>query len=137
MCYKNNTTRLRRPATTAMIVAAAFAAVAAQTPAPPPSPTRAAEFLDRLKQAVDAADRRTLSTMVSYPLTVLASGFNIPVKDAATFVRMYESFMTPELRCALVESDLPTGAPLSSRRAVIVTPDGLSMVEGAVWAPYK
>src|SRR5262245_57730221 len=135
MCYKNNTTRLRRPATTAMIVAAAFAAVAAQTPAPPPSSTRATEFLDRLKQAVDAADRRTVSSMVSYPLTVLASGFNIPVKDAATFSRMYQSVMTPELRCAIVASEIT--AATDARRAAIITPDGLWLVDGAVWAPFK
>src|SRR5262245_47785121 len=141
MCYKNNTTSMQPHARTLMAaaaVAATAAIAAAQAPASlPVNRTAASEFLARLKASVDSADRRAVSTMVAYPLTVLASGFNIPVKDAATFVRMYESFMTPELRCALVESDLPAGAPLSSRRAVIVTPDGLSMVEGAVWAPYK
>jgi hypothetical protein len=102
-----------------------------------PSPARAAEFLQRLKEAVDSADRRAVSGMVAYPLTVLASGFNIPVKDPASFIRMYDSFVTPELRCAVVESAIPVGGAPAPRRPAIMTPDGLSIVEGAVWAPFK
>ena len=75
--------------------------------------------------------------MVAYPLTVLASGFNVPVKDAAAFIRMYDSLMTPELRCAVVASEVSTGHASASRRAAVVTPDGLSLVDGAVWAPLK
>jgi len=128
---------LQRSAAAAMIVAAALAAVAAQAPTPPQNSTRATEFLNRLKQAVDAADRRTVSSMVSYPLTLLASGFNIPVKDAAMFSRMYDSLMTPELRCAIVASEITATTAATGRRAAIITPDGLSLVEGAVWAPFK
>ena len=117
---------------------AAVSTLAGQTPGrATATPAGAAEFLQSLKQAVDAADRRTMSTLVAYPLTVLASGFNIPVKDAPSFIRMYDSFMTPELRCALVESDIPRGGLSAPRRPAIITPDGLSMVDGAVWAPFK
>jgi hypothetical protein len=110
--------------------------------APPPvvpqsNGARASEFLDRLKHAVDDADRRAVSGMVAYPLTVFASGFTIPVKDAASFTRMYESVFTPELRCALVASEMPSGAVPATRRSVTITPDALSMVEGAIWAPFK
>ncbi len=107
------------------------------SPAPGQNAGRAAEFLARLKQAVDAADRRTVATMVTYPMTVLASGFNIPVRDAAAFIRLYDSVVTPELRCAIVGADAPTSTAPSSRRAVTITPDGLSMFEGAIWAPLK
>jgi hypothetical protein len=75
--------------------------------------------------------------MVAYPLTVLASGFNIPVKDAPTFVRMYDSVLTPELRCAVDASQIPTGHMPAPQHPAIITPDGLSMVEGAIWAPFK
>ena len=98
---------------------------------------RAADFLDRLKQAVDSADRRAVSTLVAYPLTVLASGFNIPVKDAAAFMRMYGSLMTPELRCAVMASEISPGNTSASRRGAVITPDGLSLVDGAIWAPFK
>jgi hypothetical protein len=124
------------PATLALTVVTAAGTIAGQTPAGAP-PARAAEFLQGLKQAVDSADRRTVSTLVAYPLTVLASGFNIPVKDPASFIRMYDSFITPELRCALVESAIPLAGMPAARRPAIITPDGLSMVDGAVWAPFK
>lgn len=125
---------------TAAIVAMMAAISHGQTPAAAPAPAtrgRAADFLDRLKQAVDSADRRAVSTMVAYPLTVLASGFNIPVKDTAAFIRMYDSLITPELRCAVMASDVSTGNTSASPRAAIITPDGLSLVGGAVWAPFK
>ena len=122
------------PGTAAVVLLAVVAAAAA-----PPAPARqsAVEFLEHLKQAVDAGDRRTVATMVAYPLTVLASGFNIPVKDAAAFIRMYDSVVTPELRCAVVGADAPTSSAPASRHAVTLTPDGLSMAEGAIWAPFK
>lgn len=124
-------------------MAAAMVAIMAavshgQAPAATPATQRrAADFLDRLKQAVDSVDRRAVSTMVAYPLTVLASGFNIPVKDAPAFIRMYDSLMTPELRCAVMASEVSTGNTAASRRAAVITPDGLSLVDGAVWAPFK
>jgi hypothetical protein len=127
-----------RPAAVGVIMAMAVSPLVGQTSAgSTASKARAAEFLQRLKEAVDAADRRAVSTMVAYPLTVLASGFNIPVKDSASFIRLYDSFMTPELRCALVESAIPLGGVPPPRRPAIITLDGLSMAEGAVWAPFK
>jgi hypothetical protein len=140
MCYKNNTPMLNglRPAAVGATIAIAVSTLVGQTSADStPSPARAAEFLQRLKEAVDSTDRRTVSTMVAYPLTVLASGFNIPIKDSASFIRLYDSFMTPELRCAVVESAIPLGGTPAPRRPAVMTPDGLSLVEGAVWAPFK
>jgi hypothetical protein len=129
----------RAAAGSAAAMVALLAAVShGQTPAATAAThSRAADFLDRLKQAVDSADRRAVSTMGAYPLTVLASGFNIPVKDAATFIRMYGSLMTPELRCAVMASEISTGNTSASRRTAVITPDGLSLVDGAVWAPFK
>jgi hypothetical protein len=125
----------------ALIALVVTTAVAAGQPKPPVIPpanaARAGEFLQQLKHAVDSADRRAVSGMVTYPLTVLASGFNIPVKDAASFTRMYESVFTPELRCAVVASELPSAGEPPTRRSVTITPDALSMVEGAIWAPFK
>ena len=125
-------------AITAAVVTATIAAAQAQAPlTPPANRARASEFVEQLKHAVDAADRRAVSGMVAYPLTVLASGFNIPVKDAASFARLYESVFTPELRCAVVASDIPSAGTPPMGRPVTITPDGLSMVDGAIWAPFK
>jgi hypothetical protein len=122
----------------ALVVTAAASTGQAQPPViPAANRARAAEFLEQLKHAVDASDRRAVSSLVTYPLTVLASGFNIPVKDAASFTRMYESVFTPELRCAVVASELPSAAERPTRRSITITPEALSMVEGAIWAPLK
>ena len=50
---------------------------------------------------------------------------------------MYDSVLTPELRCALVESEIPTGRMPPPRRQATITPDGLSIAAGAVWARFK
>ena len=122
----------------AVMFATAVAVVSGQTSAASAATRRqAGDFLERLKQAVDSADRRAVSAMVAYPLTVLASGFNIPVKDAATFIRIYDSVLTPELRCAVVSSEISPGHVSASRRTAVLTPDGLSLVDGAMWAPFK
>ena len=111
--------------------------LAAGVPAPQPDRRGgAADFVEQLRQAVEAADRRAVSALIAYPLTVLASGFNIPVKDAPMFTRLYNSLFTPELRCAVAESASPGTTP-APRRAVVVTPDGLSIGDGAIWAPLK
>jgi hypothetical protein len=121
-----------------LVVAAAVAVAHAQTAdRASPAPPRAAEFLDRLKQAVDRADRRTMATLVAYPLTVLASGFNIPVRDTAAFVKLYDSLFTPELRCAIVDAAVPVTGLAASPRTMTVTPDGLLIASGALWAPFK
>ncbi len=68
---------------------------------------------------------------------MLASGFNIPVKDIATFVTIYNVAITPELRCAIVQSTLATSDAHAPRRVVTITPDGLTLADGAIWAPLK
>src|SRR5215475_12955714 len=120
----------------ALVLTTAAAAGQTQPPVlPPANRVRASEFIEQLKHAVDSSDRRAVSGMVAYPLTVFASGFTIPVKDAPSFTRMYESVFTPELRCAVVASEMPSGTTPQTRRSVTITPDALSMVEGAIWAP--
>jgi hypothetical protein len=127
-----------RAAAVATLTATTITVISGQTsPASSGRQPRAAEFLERLKLAVESADRRAVAAMVAYPLTVLASGFNIPVKDAPTFVRMYDSVLTPELRCAVAASRIPSSDMPAPRHPAIITPEGLSMVEGAIWAPLK
>jgi len=122
----------------AVLLAATVAFARAQPPAAPSAGrARAGEFLEQLKHAVDSADRRAVSGMAAYPLTVLASGFNIPVKDAESFARLYDSVFTPELRCAVIASEIASDGSPRTRRSITITPDGLAMVEGAIWAPIK
>jgi hypothetical protein len=140
MCYKNSTIKMRGHFAGVLVALAVTAAVAAGQPSPvipQGNRARAGEFLEQLKRAVDSADRRAVAGMITYPLTVFASGFTIPVKDAVNFTRMYDSVFTPELRCAVVASALPSDGDQSTRRSVTITPDALSLVDGAIWAPFN
>jgi hypothetical protein len=121
----------------AALVATALTASTAVQAQPTASRAQAGVFLDQLKRAVDSADRGAVAGLVAYPLTVLASGFNIPIKDPAGFVRTYDSVFTPELRCALVSTEIPAPGAAPTRLSAVITPDGLSLVDGAVWAPFK
>jgi hypothetical protein len=60
----------------------------------PPSNSRLDAFLVELQRVSARDDRRALAVMVEYPLTVFASGWNIPVKDRATFLQSYDAFFT-------------------------------------------
>lgn len=97
-------------------------------------PGRAIDFMERLQRAVDADDRRAVTRMVRYPATVLASGWNIPVKDSATLLTMYDAVFTPEMRCAIVQSGIVRAQAPAPKYAVVVSPEGLVIGRGAVWA---
>ena len=94
-------------------------------------------FLAALQQAVDAEDRRAVASMVAYPATVLAGGFNIPVKDTKTFLTLYKAVVTPELRCAVVLSAIAKPGQVAPAHPVAVSPDGLVIADGRIWAPLK
>ena len=128
--------RARTSATGAILLCGFVSALSAQTRGSPPTPPsmRPADFLGNLKRAVDEVDRQAVAAMAVYPVTVLASPFSIPVKDRAAFVKMYDSFLTPELRCAVMAAELPTANLPPSKHTVIISPDGLLLAEGAIWA---
>ena len=69
-----------------------------------------------------------------YPLTVLASPFQIPVPDTATFIRLYDTFFTPEARCAIVQSSIARAGSADTKDAAQITPDGISIGSGLLWA---
>jgi hypothetical protein len=98
---------------------------------------RAAEFLEQLQRALDTGDRPAVARMVRYPATALAAGWNIPVKNSSALLAMYDALFTPELRCAIVQSGIArTDAP-APKHVVVVSPEGLVIGGGAVWAPLK
>ena len=80
------------------IVALALTMLVAATPA---TDLRLAAFLTRLQQACARNDREGLASLVEYPLTVFASGWNIPVKDRAMFLQSYDAFFTEDVRDAI------------------------------------
>jgi hypothetical protein len=80
------------------IVVLAMTMVVAAAPA---ADLSLAAFLTRVQQACARNDRQGLASLVEYPLTVFASGWNIPVKDRATFLQSYDAFFTEDVRDAI------------------------------------
>jgi hypothetical protein len=117
--------------------AAAFAAVipsvgARQVPAS--ADRLVASFLGELQRAVDHRDRRAVAGMIRYPITILVSGWQVPVRDAATLVTSYDSFFTPEMRCLIVQSGVPRSNEPAPLNPVKVMSDGISIGDGRIWA---
>jgi hypothetical protein len=68
---------------------------------PSPIDSRLETFLVGVQRACARGDRGALAAMVEYPLTVFAGGWNIPVKDRATFVQSYDAFFTEDVKEAI------------------------------------
>lgn len=69
--------------------------------AAPPADTRLEMFLAGVQRACTRGDRAALASMVQYPLTVFAGGWNIPVKDRAAFLQSYDAFFTEDVKEAI------------------------------------
>ena len=124
----------------ALVVATAIStALSAQSAPATPSAlrSRAADFLDRLQHAVDARDRRAVAALFQYPATVLSSGFNVPVADAATLTRIYDAAFTADVRCAIADSRVAEPGTPAPPHAAIVSSDGIMIGDGVLWAPLK
>jgi hypothetical protein len=66
------------------------------------NPAHVAQFLARLKQAVAADDRATVTAMVNYPLTVYSSGGRpMTYRDTAALSANYARVFTPEVKATI------------------------------------
>jgi hypothetical protein len=79
---------------------AVVALVSVLATAAPPN-TRLDAFLASVQQACASNNRGALAALVQYPLTVFAGGWNIPVKDRATFLKSYDAFFTDDVKEAI------------------------------------
>jgi hypothetical protein len=66
-----------------------------------------AQFVAALQQAVARNDRGAVAGMVRYPLNVMAGGLQIPVSDAKTFVKLYDTVMSPSVRQVIARARVP------------------------------
>jgi hypothetical protein len=57
-----------------------------------------AQFVASFQQAVSRNERNAVAGMVRYPIEVLAAGLQIPVTDASSFVKIYDSVMSQAVR---------------------------------------
>jgi hypothetical protein len=94
------------------------------------------QFLSSLQQAVARNDRRAVAGMMRYPLDVTAAGLQIPVADANTFVKLYDSMMSSTMKDVIARARIPpegkivpgvVRAPngsISFDRALTIAPSG-------------
>src|SRR5207245_6453899 len=113
-------------ATLAVAMGAAAGSQTRGDTAAAPADRLAESFLGELQRAVDHRERRAVAGMIRYPITVLVSGSQIPVRDAATLVTSYDLFFTPEMRCLIVQSGVPRGSEAPPANPVKVMSDGIS-----------
>jgi hypothetical protein len=110
-----------------LICASLIATLAAAVPAAQqPAAAAADAFAAKLKDAIDAHDSRGVAALVQFPITVVAGPFRIPIADASTFVKTYDSFFTPTFRCRVTEA--------IAAHQVTSTPEGVSIAGSAIYA---
>lgn len=114
-----------------LLIAGALAGLLAT--APLLADARSDAFLKTLNDALDANDRQTVATLVEFPLTVISSGFNIPVKDRAALASLYDGVFTPSIRCAIAQS-LPPASGGAAKRPPVLTGEALSFGGGTISA---
>jgi len=67
----------------------------------------AAAFLREVQRDVARDDRRALSALVQYPLTVSAGGVRIPIRDADALLQNYDVVFTPAMKSAIAHATSP------------------------------
>lgn len=87
-------------------------------------------FVASLQQAIARNDRAAVAGMVRYPIEVQAGGLQIPVTDAASFLRLYDSVMGPAVRQAV------TGARIGADARAPITLGGAVTV-GSVQGGFR
>lgn len=108
--------------------------VAAADQVPPPQGASLPQFVAALQQAVARNDQPAVAAMLHYPLTVSASGLQIPVSDAKAFVGLYDTVMTPGLRQVIARARVPAdGKPAAG--AVRSAGGGITFENAVTIAP--
>lgn len=79
----------------------------------PPGSASMAQFVAALQKAVSQNDKRAVAGMVRYPLDVRAGTLQIPVANADSFVKLYESFITPGMKAVVARARVPASGEKS------------------------
>jgi hypothetical protein len=93
-----------------------------------------AQFVGTLQQAVARDDRAAVAGMVRYPLNVMAGGLQIPVSDAKTFVKLYDTVMSPSIRQVIARARVPEDGK-STPAAVRTSGGGITFDSAVTIAP--
>jgi hypothetical protein len=79
------------------------------------------EFVATLRRAVTANQRTAVAGLMRYPLEVRAGGLRIPVRDAAAFIALYDTIVTPAFKDVVAGARVPASGTAPGLRR---TPDG-------------
>jgi hypothetical protein len=99
-----------------------------------PPDSEAETFRQRLLDALTRGDRQAVSAMVRYRLVVDAGGFQIPVVDHASLVKMWNAVFPPVVRCVLEESAVQQPGLPSPKYLTKTDADGVSFGNGSIRA---
>jgi hypothetical protein len=80
-------------------------------------------FLRDLQGSVARDDRTAVSALVHYPLTVLAGGVRIPIRDAAALIQNYEVVFSPALKQLIARAALPARGRSAPAASVALSAD--------------
>ncbi len=90
-----------------------------------------AQFVASFQQAVSRNERNAVAGMVRYPIEVLAGGLQIPVTDASSFVKIYDSVMSQAVRQAVtgakVDADAKAPVTLGGAVTISAVPNGFKV----------
>jgi len=111
-----------------MLILLSLTAVPSTTLQTAPAPSLQA-FITSLQQAVSRNDRNAVAGMVRYPLEVRAGNLQIPVSDAAAFIKLYDSLITPGIkgviaRASKAQKPGDAGGKADLEGAITVAPVG-------------
>jgi hypothetical protein len=82
------------------------------------------KVIENLQKAVAAKDAAAVAALVRYPISVDIAGKKTVIEDAAAFVEDYETFMTPDIARAIIETRYAD---------VFVNSKGVMLGRGEAW----
>ncbi len=82
------------------------------------------QFLGELQRSVARDDRRGVSHLMHYPLTVWAAGVRIPIPDSAALLRNYDAVFPPAVKDVIARAEVPRNGRPAPPVAVMISASG-------------
>lgn len=91
-----------------------------------PGTGRATSFVSALAQAMSRRDRAAVAELIRYPASANVGGIGVPISNRTTFLQLYDSIFTAELRCLV---DASAGG-----KDIRVEPGAVTFAQGRIRA---
>jgi hypothetical protein len=86
-------------------------------------------FIAGLQKALARDDRDAVAGMVQYPLSVMAGGLRLPVRQPSDLLEYYDTIFTADLKAIVARADSRASKPDGT---IAVSPGGLVLGDGAI-----